>query len=684
MSQLPQASLVRSSLIKMGVRIALVIVLTTLISYLHLFRLMRDSTLSQLAQHVTERGQREQSVFLLAQDNHAVLNEALEERIRAWRQQDPTARFDSLFTRLPDGTIRSQAEGFDGTRMSGAFVPRGARDDEDLRRRLLAAHEVVSQFGPAFQTRFMDTYVLLPEGAEVVYWPGDPNWVLNAEPTFLVTGFEYFTQTQPENNPRRQTVWTGIFEDTPSKKWMVSVTTPLDVDGRHVATVGHDVLLDELLARTVSEHLPGAYNLIFRDDGQLIAHPQMRVESGKAPYNILGAGAPGGTPNDFGTAEKRAHLRALFERVKGRPAGQTVVELPGHEEYLAVARLSGPEWNFVTVLPEREVSSAALSAARYVLVFGLASLLLELVIVFWVLRELEERIETRTRELKDVQSQLVEAARRAGMAEVATNVLHNVGNVLNSVSTSAMLAKERLAGLRLEHVTRVASMLEENRARLGPFLTEDAKGRKIVPFLNQLGHHMRDEHQELRLLLDDVGRYTEHIGTIVKLQQGYARHSQVRQPVVLEELLDEAVRISEAALARHGILVERVLEPLPPVKTERHKVLMILINLISNAKYAMDEMPEGRRRLTLTLARAGGDRVRLEVRDTGVGIAPELLTRIFQYGFSTREQGHGFGLHSSALAARELGGTLAVHSDGPRQGASFVLELPLHSTEGAP
>jgi signal transduction histidine kinase len=683
LTQHPQASLARTALIKMGVRIAIVIALTTLVSYLHIFRRMRDSTLSQLAQHVAERAQREQSVFLLAQDNHAVLNKALEERIRAWRQQDPNPRFDSLFAHLPDGTIRSRAEGFDGTRMAGAFTPRGAKDDEDFRRRLLASYEVVTQYGPAFHTRFMDTYVLLPEGSDVVYWPEDPNWALNAEPTFLVTDFEYFTQTLPQNNPRRETVWSGIFEDAPSRKWMVSVTTPLDVDGHHVATVGHDVLLDELMARTVNEHLPGAYNLVFRDDGQLIAHPEMRVESGKPAYNILGAGEPGSTPGEFGTAEQRAHLRAIFERVKNRPPAQTVLELPEHEEYLAVARLRGPEWNFVTVLPEREVSSAALAAARYVLAFGLASLLLELFIVFWVLRELEQRIEARTRELRDVQSQLVDAARRAGMAEVATNVLHNVGNVLNSVSTAAMLARERLAGLRLAHVTRVANLLEEHRSGLGPYLTEDERGRKIVPFLKQLGSHMDDEHKELRALLSDVNRYTEHIGTIVKLQQGYARHSQVKQPVLLEELLDEALRINEAALARHGVTVERILESLPPVLTERHKVLMILINLISNAKYAMDGVPEDKRRLTLRVARVPGDRVQLEVRDTGVGIAPELLTRIFQHGFSTREQGHGFGLHSSALAARELGGTLSAHSDGPGQGASFVLELPLHSTEGA-
>jgi C4-dicarboxylate-specific signal transduction histidine kinase len=124
------------------------------------------------------------------------------------------------------------------------------------------------------------------------------------------------------------------------------------------------------------------------------------------------------------------------------------------------------------------------------------------------------------------------------------------------------------------------------------------------------------------------------------------------------------------------VKVERQLSAVPPVMTDKHKVLMILVNLISNSKYALDAAPAEQRCLTLRLEAPTAERVRVEVRDNGMGIAQELLTSIFQHGFTTREDGHGFGLHSSALAAQELGGTLTAHSEGPGRGATFTLELP--------
>jgi signal transduction histidine kinase len=128
----------------------------------------------------------------------------------------------------------------------------------------------------------------------------------------------------------------------------------------------------------------------------------------------------------------------------------------------------------------------------------------------------------------------------------------------------------------------------------------------------------------------------------------------------------------------------RQLRFLPPVMTDKHKVLMILVNLISNAKYAMDETPADQRILTVKMDVPAADKVRIEIRDNGMGIAQEMVTRIFQYGFTTRKDGHGFGLHSSALAAQELGGSLSVHSEGPGCGATFTLELPYHPIEETP
>ena len=732
-----RSSLARSTLIKMGVRIAVVIALTTLVSYLHIFQSLRTEALLRLERNVSERSLREQAIFVLAEDNHVILKAALEERLEALRQEDPGPRFDSLFVQLPDGTVRNRPERFDGKRMPGVFIPKGVVVDSDLRRRLLAAYDVLMQYGPAFHVRFTNTYITLPGGAIALYWPERPTWCQEAAPDMVSSDFEFFTISRPENNPKRKTAWTGIFSDPVAEAWMVSVSTPVDERGQHALTISHDILIQELMARTINDRLPGTYNVLFREDGQLIAHPDLKMEGATEAYNILNATAqPGATAPQLG-AEPRAHLQQLFQQVKQHPRGEPVQMLHDGEEYAAIAEVKGPGWLMATMLPEHIVSSAAFRSARYVLLFGVLSLLLELGIMYWVLKQqitqplltfsqataklaagdfkvslntsradelgqlasaflqmaeelqrreealkqanegLEQRVEQRTRELKEVHRQLVETARLVGRAEIATNVLHNVGNVLNSVNTAALLAKERLHKLKLDSVERVAGLFEEHRANLPEFLTRDERGQTALTFLGRLGKQLQGERQQIQTLLGDVHRHTVHIGAIVKLQQRYARTTtEMFESVQLEELVEDALRINQAALGRHSVKVALDLASLPPVVTEKHKVLMILVNLISNAKYAMDEKPKDERHLTVSLKQADSGLVHIEVRDNGVGIAPEMLKRIFQYGFTTRQEGHGFGLHSSALAAQELGGSLRAHSEGPGKGATFILELP--------
>jgi signal transduction histidine kinase len=732
-----RTSLARSTLIKMGVRIAVVIALTTLASYLHIFQSLRTEALLRLERNVTERSLREQAIFVLAEDNQAVLKTALEERLQALSQEDPGPRFDSLFVSLPDGTVRNRPERFDGKRMPGVFIPRGVVADAEVKRRLLAAYDVLLQYGPAFHVRFTNSYITLPGGAIALYWPERPTWCQEAAPDMVSSDFEFFTVSLPSNNPRRQTAWTGIFSDPVAQAWMVSVSTPVDVAGQHAMTISHDILIQELMARTINDRMPGTYNMLFRGDGQLIAHPELKMDGATEAYNILNVAAqPGATTAQLG-AGPQAHLLHLFQRVKQRSPDQVIQQLEEHAEYAAISELKGPGWLLVTVLPEHVVSSAAFRAARYVLLFGIVSLLLELGIMYWVLKQqitqpllgftqattrlsegdfkvslntsrsdelgqlanafqqmaqelkrreealkqanegLEHRVEERTQELKQVHRQLVETARQVGRAEIATNVLHNVGNVLNSVNTAALLARERLARLKIDSMERVVGLFEEHRGNLATFLTQDERGQTALDFLGRLGKHMQGERQQIQTLLGDVSRHTEHIGAIVKLQQRYARTTtELFERVNLVELVEDALRINQAALGRHAVKVEMDLADLPPVLTEKHKVLMILVNLISNAKYALDSTPEGERRITVSLKQPGATQIHIEVRDNGVGIAPEMIQRIFQYGFTTRQEGHGFGLHSSALAAQELGGSLKAYSAGPGQGATFTLELP--------
>jgi predicted ATPase/signal transduction histidine kinase/tRNA A-37 threonylcarbamoyl transferase component Bud32 len=290
--------------------------------------------------------------------------------------------------------------------------------------------------------------------------------------------------------------------------------------------------------------------------------------------------------------------------------------------------------------------------------------------------ELEHRVEERTRELKEAQARLVSTAREAGMAEVASNVLHNVGNVLTSAVVNLELMRGGVTSLRLSQLKRAVNLMLEHRDTLADFLTGDARGRQLPDYLSALSDELLRGQTVLLSEMEAMGQHVEHIRAIVQVQQTYAKASLLTEECDLSQLITDALRIQLPALQRHGVRVTQELAAVPRVKVDKHKVLQILINLISNAKYALEVLPEGQRHLWVRL-RAEENRARIQVVDNGMGIAPELREQLFSYGFTTRKDGHGFGLHSSALTASLLGGHLKLESAGLGQGATATLELPL-------
>ncbi|MEO8601766.1 MAG: ATP-binding protein [bacterium] len=287
-------------------------------------------------------------------------------------------------------------------------------------------------------------------------------------------------------------------------------------------------------------------------------------------------------------------------------------------------------------------------------------------------REVEESLQL-------VHKQLLVASRQAGMAEVATGVLHNVGNVLNSVNVSATLIANQVHHSKAADLAKVCVLLEQHQADLGAFLTTDPKGRIIPTYLGRLVNSLDQERKVMSGELDNLRNNIEHIKDVMAMQQDYATMSASAETVCLPDLLDDALRMSAGSLARHDIEVVRDYQTRPVLRLDKHQVIQILVNLIRNAGYACDESARADKAITLRIT--GDDqRVRIAVGDNGIGILPQNLTRIFEHGFTTRKRGHGFGLHKSAIAAHELGGALTVHSDGAERGATFSLELP----RGAP
>ncbi|MET0404540.1 MAG: GAF domain-containing protein, partial [Cystobacter sp.] len=258
--------------------------------------------------------------------------------------------------------------------------------------------------------------------------------------------------------------------------------------------------------------------------------------------------------------------------------------------------------------------------------------------------ELEKRVEERTRELKRTQARLVSTARSAGMAEIAANVIHNVGNVLTSAVINLQMVRETVSTSRLGRIKQVTQLLEDNEGQLGEFFARDPRGNQLPGYLSALAEELLREQASVLDGMAVMDKNLDHIRAIVQVQQTYAHSTLVTEECDLSQLIEDALSLQGASLQRHGILVTQEFAPVPRLCLDKHKVLQILIHLINNAKHAMSMLPESQRRLRVLLE-TEDKCARIQIVDNGMGIEPEIRDQLFCQGFTTRDGGHGLGLH---------------------------------------
>lgn len=215
-----------------------------------------------------------------------------------------------------------------------------------------------------------------------------------------------------------------------------------------------------------------------------------------------------------------------------------------------------------------------------------------------------ENAERAYAQLEQSHEQLLEASRRDGMAEVATNVLHNVGNVLNSVNVSASLVAENVKKFRAGGIAKVAALLREHQGDLGSYLTSDPKGRHIPAFVQQLADEGLEQEQAVVEELESLRTNIDHIKGIVALQQSHARVTGSAELVNVSDLVEDSLRMNADSLIKHEVRVVREFAEVAPISVEKHKVLQILVNLVRNAKQACNDAVGAKKRMTLRIAQA--------------------------------------------------------------------------------
>lgn len=302
-------------------------------------------------------------------------------------------------------------------------------------------------------------------------------------------------------------------------------------------------------------------------------------------------------------------------------------------------------------------------------------------------QELALRVKTRTAQLEATREKLEDATHRAGMADLATGTIHNIGNILTSVNVSTEDLSSRLEKSKIKSLVVAGELLKQHEENLTEFITQDPKGKQIPNYFLRLGEKIKEEYEQLKEEIASLHGSIDIMRDVITAQQTYARKVDNSEHVAIVDLVEHAIKLQKHTLERSGTQLIRDFRETAVGNYPRVKLTHVLINLIKNACEAMEGNTDNKPCLIIEIGFKDENRY-ISVKDNGSGIEPEVMNRIFKHGFTTKSTGHGFGLHTCNRWMQELGGSMDVVSEGRGQGATFTMYFPdastVHKQEDSP
>lgn len=685
-------TLAGQTLLQMTLRLTLIIGISTLAASYHLSTVVKEQTTETLDKYISERGARESATFLAAEDSHQSMVDNFIIRYAKFslNEKQTRDRFDKIVKKYPDGLLRNSDKYFDGLLDTGVFIglQRPGKLDAkpitsfDFQKKLLVSLDVVNQFGLPMHASFQDTYFTFPENTIAIYWPEDPKWVMKAMSDLNITDEVYYKVATPLLNPKRKTMWTNIFFDKVGKMWMLTASTPIYNKDTFLGVVHHDIMISDLLNRTLSDHLGGATNFMISQSGDLIAHPKFMKEIQAQDGNLNMAQVPD------------EQLSQIWNLLKKETKDHGTFETAGLSGVIVgYTKVSGPGWYYVSIYPKMLIWQAAITNAKVVLYSGLFSLLIELLLIYFVL----------LRKVRAPLNRLIGLTNKVSKGSYDVNIENFERNEIGDLAEAfkMMLAKIRERDAKIEnHTTNLEQLVKERTDELEKqrlvslqaskmsLLGEMAGGMAheintplaVVKLLTERSLEELDcKEPNVEILKKDLTKInstTDRMAKIIKSLRVFARDGSVDKIEVqsVATLFEDTIQLCNEKLKSNGVsLGYKINPPDLTLNCQAVQISQVLLNLITNAFDAIQNLPE--KWISVT-AEADEKDVVIIVTDSGTGISSEIAQKIFNPFFTTKDVGKGTGMGLSISVGIVTGhkGTLVVNHDHPH--TQFVLRLP--------